>query len=154
MVRRRHAPEGIYTATDEEWRDSRGAHDPPSTKYFFNYEQGDGWTRIECSCITDKVPQRIGTGFKAACRRAGSRNLRINDFRYTTSTNFRRAGVDTATAMKIVGHKSDRMHRWYHTIELEDLQRAAAQLHAYRTSSVITPGPLVVGAEIVSVREA
>jgi ABC-type multidrug transport system fused ATPase/permease subunit len=65
--------------------------------------------------------QRIGTAFKAACRRAGITNLRIHDFRHTASTNLRRAGVDTATAMKIVGHKSDRMHRRYNTIELEDL---------------------------------
>ena len=91
--------------------------------------------------------QRVGTGFKAACRRAGITNLRIHDFRHTASTNLRRAGVDTATAMKIVGHKSDRMHRRYNTIEPEDLQRAAAQLHAYRTNTVITPDLLAVGAE-------
>ncbi len=55
--------------------------------------------------------KRIGTAFKAACRRARIVNLRIHDFRHMASTNFRRAGVDTATAMKIVGHKSERMHR-------------------------------------------
>ena len=101
----------------------------------------------------EKPIQRIGTAFKAACRRAGIVNLRIHDFRHTASTNLRRAGVDTATAMKIVGHKSDRMHRRYNTIEPEDLQRAAAQLHAYRTNTVITPGPVAVGAEIVSARQ-
>jgi len=36
---------------------------------------------------------RIGTAFKAACRRAGITNLRIHDFRHTASTNLRRAGV-------------------------------------------------------------
>ena len=77
----------------------------------------------------DKPIQRIGTAFKAACRRAGISNLRIHDFRHTASTNLRRAGVDTATAMKIVGHKSDRMHRRYNTIEPEDLHKAAAKLH-------------------------
>ena len=71
---------------------------------------------------------RIGTAFKAACRRAGIINLRIHDFRHTASTNLRRAGVDTATAMKIVGHKSDRMHRRYNTIEPDDLHTAAAKL--------------------------
>lgn len=65
----------------------------------------------------NKALQRIGTGFKAACRRAGITNLRVHDFRHTASTNLRWAGVDTATAMKIVGHKSDRMHRRYNTIE-------------------------------------
>ena len=94
--------------------------------------------------------QRIGTGFKAACRRAGITNLRIHDFRHTASTNLRRAGVDTATAMKIVGHKSDRMHRRYNTIESQDLHNAASKLHAFRTNTVITPALVAVGAEIVS----
>ena len=75
----------------------------------------------------DEPIQRIGTAFKAACRRAGITNLRIHDFRHTASTNLRRAGVDTATAMKIVGHKSDRMHRRYNTIEPEDLHKAASE---------------------------
>ena len=100
----------------------------------------------------EKPLQRIGTGFKAACRRAGITNLRIHDFRHTASTNLRRAGVDTATAMKIVGHKSDRMHRRYNTIESRDLHNAAAKLHVFRTNTVITPDPIAVGAEIVSVR--
>ena len=98
----------------------------------------------------EKPIQRIGTAFKAACRRAGIVNLRIHDFRHTASTNLRRAGVDTATAMKIVGHKSDRMHRRYNTIEPEDLHRAAAQLHAYRANTLITPVLVAVGAETIN----
>jgi integrase len=101
----------------------------------------------------EKSIQRIGTAFKAACRRAGITNLRIHDFRHTASTNLRRAGVDTATAMKIVGHKSDRMHRRYNTIEPDDLHKAAAKLHVFRTNTVITPGPIAVGAETVSARQ-
>jgi len=100
----------------------------------------------------EKPIQRIGTAFKAAWRQAGITNLRIHDFRQTASTNLRRAGVDTATAMKIVGHKSDRMHRRYNTIEPEDLHKAAAKLHVFRTNTVITPGHVAVGAEIVSAR--
>ena len=38
----------------------------------------------------DNGVHRVGTGFKAACRRAGITNLRIHDFRHTASTNFRR----------------------------------------------------------------
>ncbi|WP_413935148.1 tyrosine-type recombinase/integrase [Nitrospira sp. BLG_1] len=98
----------------------------------------------------DKAIQRIGTAFKAACRRAGITNLRVHDFRHTASTNLRRAGVDTATAMKIVGHKSDRMHRRYNTIEPDDLHKAAAKLHTFRTNTVITPEPGTVGVESVS----
>ena len=98
----------------------------------------------------NKPIRRIGTAFKAACRRAGIINLRVHDFRHTASTNLRRAGVDTATAMKIVGHKSDRMHRRYNTIEPEDLHKAAAKLHTFRANTVITPELVTVGAEIVS----
>ena len=93
---------------------------------------------------------KLTTAYKAVCRRAEITNLRLHDFRHTASTNLRRAGVDTATAMKIVGHKSERMHRRYNTIEPEDLHQAASKLHAYRTNTVITPEPVAVGAEIVS----
>lgn len=101
----------------------------------------------------EKPIHRVGTAFKAACRRAGITNLRIHDFHHTARTNLRRAGVDTATAMKIVGHKSDRMHRRYNTIEPEDLHKAAAKLHVFKTNTVITPGHVAVGAEIVSARQ-
>jgi len=89
--------------------------------------------------------QRIGTAFEAACRRAGITNLRIHDFRHTASTNLRRAEVDTATAMKIIGHKSDRMHRRYNTIEPEDLHRTAAQHHSYQANTVIIRDGLTAG---------
>jgi integrase len=78
------------------------------------------------------------TAFAAACRRAGITGLRLHDLRHTASTNLRRAGVDTMTAMKIVGHKSEQMHRRYNTIQPEDLHEAAAKLQRYATNTVIT----------------
>ena len=101
----------------------------------------------------DKPIHRIGTAFKAACRLPGITNLRVHDFRHTASTNLRRAGVDTATAMKIVGHKSDRMHLRYNTIEPEDLHRAAAKLHQHRANTLITPDRAAAGAESISARQ-
>ncbi len=101
----------------------------------------------------EKPIHRVGTAFKAACRRAGITNLRIQDFRHTASTNLRQAGVDTATAMKIVGHKPDRMHWRYNTIEPEDLHKAPAKLHVFRTNMVITPGPVAVGTVTVDARQ-
>ena len=97
----------------------------------------------------EKPIHLVGTAFKAACRRARIANLRIHDFRHTNSTNLRQAGIDTATAMKIVVHKSDRMHRRYNTIEPEDLHKAAAKLHVFRTNTAMTPGRVAVGDEIV-----
>ncbi len=79
------------------------------------------------------------TAFAAACRRAGIRDLRLHDFRHTATTNLRRAGVDTMTAMKIVGHKSEQMHRRYNSIKPADLHKAAAMLEKYAANTVITP---------------
>ena len=93
---------------------------------------------------------KLVTAYKAACRRAEITNLRLHDFRHTASTNLRRAGVDTATAMKIVGHKSERMHRRYNTIEPEDLHRAVGKLAAYQANTLITPVPVAVGSETVT----
>jgi integrase len=66
--------------------------------------------------------------------------LQIHDSRHTASTNLRRAGVDTMTAVKIVGHKSEQMHRRYNTIQPEDLHEAVAKLQKYTANTVITPG--------------
>jgi integrase len=100
-----------------------------------------------------KPIRRINTAFKSACRRTGITNLRIHDFRHTASTNLRRAGVDTATPMKIVGHKSERMHRRYNTTEPDDLHQAAAKLHMYRANANNTAS-VVVGSEIVTSRKS
>jgi len=94
--------------------------------------------------------KNIRTAFAAACRRAGITNLRVHDFRHTASTNLRRAGVDTMTAMKIVGHKSEQMHRRYNTIQPEDLHAAASKLHKYATNTVITLADSAVAGQSVS----
>ncbi|MSR23711.1 MAG: hypothetical protein EXR96_01280 [Nitrospiraceae bacterium] len=64
--------------------------------------------------------------------------LRLHDLRHCAATNLRRAGVDTMTAMKIIGHKSEQMHRRYNSIKSEDLHEAAAKLQRYRANTVIT----------------
>ena len=92
----------------------------------------------------------IKTAFEKACRRAGITNLRLHDLRHTASTNLRRAGVDATTAMKIVGHKSERMHRRYNTVEPEDLRRAVSQLASYHANTLITPDAVVSNAQSVS----
>ena len=78
------------------------------------------------------------TAFAAACRRAGITGLRLHDLRHSAATNLRRAGVDTMTAMKIIGHKSEQMHRRYNTIQSEDLHEAAAKLQRYTANTLIT----------------
>ena len=78
------------------------------------------------------------TAFAAACRGAGVTGFRLHDLRHCAATNLRRAGVDTITAMKIIGHKSKQMHRRYNTIQTEDLHEAAVKLQRYRANTLIT----------------
>jgi integrase len=90
------------------------------------------------------------TAFAAACRRAGITGLRLHDLRQCAATNLRRAGVDTMTAMKIIGHKSEQMHRRYNTIKSEDLHEAAAKLQRYRANTVITLASSAISGQGVS----
>ena len=54
------------------------------------------------------------------------------------------------TAMKIVGHKSEKMHRRYNQIAPEDLHVAAAKLHMYTANTVLTLDPAVAVGHAVS----
>ena len=65
----------------------------------------------------------------------------------------RRAEVDTMTAMKIVGHKSEQMHRRYDTIQPADLHvhEAAQKLQRYMAHTVITLAHSPVSGQVVSV---
>jgi hypothetical protein len=54
--------------------------------------------------------------------------------------NLPRAGVATAMAMKIVGHKSEKMWKRYHAIEKRDLVQAALRVQKHLPKN--TPGTL------------
>ncbi|UVT21128.1 MAG: site-specific integrase [Nitrospira sp.] len=81
----------------------------------------------------------VKTAFKTACRKAGIENLRFHDLRHCAATNLRRAGVDTTTAMQIIGHKSPLMWKRYNSVAESDLLTAANKLNAYLSNTVITP---------------
>jgi len=84
--------------------------------------------------------QRISRSFRTALKDAGINDFRFHDLRHCASTNLRRAGVDTATAMKFVGHKSEKMWKRYNAIEERDLTQAAYKVHMYLQQN--TPGTL------------
>ena len=88
---------------------------------------------------------RVSRSFKTALKDAGITDFRFHDLRHCASTNLRRAGVDTATAMKIVGHKSEKMWKRYNAIEERDLTQAAQKVHKYLQEN--TPGTLAEAAE-------
>jgi len=86
----------------------------------------------------------IKRAFRTAVRKARIEDLRFHDLRHCAATNLRRAGVDTVTAMKIVGHKSERMHRRYNSIAESDLLNAADKLNTYLTpTNCQVPGTAV-----------
>jgi len=55
----------------------------------------------------------IKTGFKAACRRAGIKGVRLHDLRHTAASIMVREGVDLVTVSKILGHSSIQMTMRY-----------------------------------------
>lgn len=82
---------------------------------------------------------RVSRSCNTALKAAGVEDFRFHDLRHCASTNLRRAGVDTATAMRIVGHKSEKMWMRYNAIEERDLTQAAEKLDKYlRTDTAMT----------------
>jgi integrase len=87
-----------------------------------------------------KPIKQLSRTFRTALRQAAIQDFRFHDLRHCASTNLRRAGVDTATAMRIVGHKSEKMWKRYNAMEDSDLLKAASKLDAYhQTNTVLTP---------------
>ncbi len=75
----------------------------------------------------------VRTAFEKAKQRAGIADFRFHDLRHCAATNMRRAGVDVMTAMRIIGHTSQKMYERYNTIDEDDLRRAASQINTYIT---------------------
>jgi integrase len=80
------------------------------------------------------------TAFRTAMTEAGVNGFRFHDLRHCAATNLRRAGVDTTTAMQIVGHTSPQMWKRYNHIQEIDLTQAANKLGKYLQEN--TPGTL------------
>lgn len=92
----------------------------------------------------------VKTAFRTACRKAGIENLRFHDLRHCAATNLRRAGVDTTTAMQIIGHKSPLMWKRYNSVAESDLLVAANKLNAYLSNTLITRSDSADSVEVVS----
>lgn len=65
-----------------------------------------------------KPISRIKRAFLTAVKKAQIDNFRFHDLRHCAATNLRKAGVDTITAMKVIGHKSELMHRHYNNVQM------------------------------------
>lgn len=76
------------------------------------------------------------TAFRTAME-AGVSGFRFHDLRHCAATNLRRAGIDTTTAMQIVGHTSPQMWKRYNHIHETDLTQAARTLGKYLKSDTV-----------------
>jgi len=92
-------------------------HDLPRTPefVFFNPETGNH--------IKD-----IKTAFRAACRRAEIKGVRLHDLRHTAASKMIEAGVDLVTVSKILGHSSIQMTMRYAHPSPENMRRAVERL--------------------------
>ncbi len=70
----------------------------------------------------------IKTGFRAACRRAEIKGLRLHDLRHTAASKMIEAGVDLVTVSKILGHSSIQMTMRYAHPTPENMKRAVEKL--------------------------
>lgn len=70
----------------------------------------------------------IKTAFKAACRRAEIKGLRLHDLRHTAASKMIEAGVDLVTVSKILGHASIQMTMRYAHPTPENMRLAVAKL--------------------------
>jgi integrase len=89
-----------------------------------------------------KPIESVKTAFQTAVRNAEIADLRFHELRHCAATNLRRAGVDTATAMRIAGHKSEKMHKRYNSVSEANLTIAANNLNTYASNTLITPAAL------------
>ena len=94
--------------------------------------------------------QWVKRGFRNACRRAGIEDFRFHDLRHCAATNLRRSGVDTLTAMTIIGHKSENMHRRYNSVSEADLSQAMQKLNFYLSNTYVTPASEALPTKSVS----
>src|SRR5262245_29068106 len=65
-----------------------------------------------------------------ACDKAGLVGRIPHDFRRSAVRNLERAGVFRSTAMKLVGHKTESVHRRYAIVSEQDLSDGVAKLAA------------------------
>ena len=69
--------------------------------------------------------------FDRACKRLGIEGLCFHDFRHTSVTNMRKAGVDTSVIMAISGHKTLAMFQRYNKVDMGDKMVALSILNQY-----------------------
>jgi integrase len=97
---------------------------------------------VICRWVFHRDGRRIRSfrgAWATACRSAGCPDRIVHDFRRTAVRNLERSGVPRATAMAMVGHKTESVYRRYCIVSAGDLKDAVRKLDAAGTSSGTTP---------------
>lgn len=81
------------------------------------------------------LPGNFRRAFQRACKRAEIHGLCFHDFRHTSITNLRKAGVHTSVIMAMSGHKTMAMFKRYNRIDLEDGREAMRKLETYLSTN-------------------
>ncbi len=69
--------------------------------------------------------------FQRACKRTHIEGLCFHDFRHTSITNLRKAGIHTSVIMAMSGHKTMAMFKRYNKVDLDDGKEAMRKLETY-----------------------
>ena len=73
----------------------------------------------------------IKTGFKSACKKAGTKGLRLHDLRHTAASWMIEAGADLVTVSKILGHSSIQMTMRFAHPTPENMRLAVERLAGF-----------------------
>ena len=107
----------------------RGGRESPERSSEQKEEEGAGNL-----LFTTKNGNLLGNfrrAFQRACKRGSIEGLRFYDFRHTSITNLRKAGVHTSVIMALSGHKTMAMFKRYNPVDLDDGRAAMRKLEAY-----------------------
>jgi integrase len=88
--------------------------------------------------------------WRSACKRAGLAGRLVHDLRRTAARNFRRAGVDEGSIMKLCGWKTRTMFDRYNIIDEVDLAQAVAKRFLANGKPAANPAPSTASEPSVS----
>jgi hypothetical protein len=83
--------------------------------------------RLADSCIRYS-PDLLEIFARSACRKAGLPGRRIHNFRRAAVRRSEHGCVSRSVSMKLTGHKTDEVYRWYAIVSQSELENAARRL--------------------------
>jgi integrase len=113
---------------------------PKTAPIYGDIKPGSKWSRQRTSRIAEiclalltrrQTGERLQSGWKQACEKAGVPGLLFHDLRRLAVRNMIRAGVPDKIAMQISGHKTARMLWRYNITNPPDIKDAGKRTERY-----------------------